>query len=170
MRVTNTKGRTHISGSAAVEVREVKQEAHNHDGGLWKPRGLWYEVDGDWRRWCKSEQPNWLVGKYLHRLKLGGERLLMIRTVAELDAFHERYATCWIGGQRPDRWEKPERDFLYPDWREVAAEYDGIEIAPYQWPRRLRLLWYYAWDCASGCIWRPRGARLALVGEIKGEK
>jgi len=35
----------------------------------------------------------------------------------------------------------------------VSKEYDGIEIAPYQWDARLSLIWYYGWDVASGCIW-----------------
>lgn len=28
-------------------------------------------------------------------------------------------------------------------------------ITPYCWPARMDpdLIWYYGWDCASGCIW-----------------
>lgn len=41
------------------------------------------------------------------------------------------------------------------DWIDVASRYSGIEIAPYQWKRRIHpsTFWYYTWDCASGCIW-----------------
>jgi hypothetical protein len=43
----------------------------------------------------------------------------------------------------------------YPsiDWNKVAEEYQGIIIAPYRWEHRLDMMWYYGWDCASGCIW-----------------
>lgn len=51
------------------------------------------------------------------------------------------------------------------DWKAVAKEYDGIEIDPYQYERRFSegFLWYYGWDCASGCVWRPRGLTFSLV-------
>jgi len=48
------------------------------------------------------------------------------------------------------------------DWEAVAKRYTGIEIEPYNWERRnsgpnnnysMSMLWYYGWDCASGCVW-----------------
>ena len=46
---------------------------------------------------------------------------------------------------------------MFIDWPKVAERYDGIIIAPYQWSRRLDgPMWYYGWDCASGCVWRAR--------------
>lgn len=40
------------------------------------------------------------------------------------------------------------------NWPMVADRYQGIVIAPYLWSRRMDGgLWYYGWDCASGCIW-----------------
>lgn len=41
---------------------------------------------------------------------------------------------------------------------------------PYQWSLRLDTdgllasTWYYAWDCASGVIWRPRNATVTYLG------
>jgi len=117
-----------------------------------KPIGFWYSVDGDWERWCESEQPDWLKGRYVHEVKLGEEDMVLIRDTLSLDLFHEKYfkGDRWTGGI---------------DWPSVAAEFDGIEIAPYQWGRRLDgncSRWYYGWDCASGCIWRPRGVEIVL--------
>lgn len=40
-----------------------------------------------------------------------------------------------------------------PDWENIAKEYDGIIIAPYQQSWRLIFSWYHGLDCASGCIW-----------------
>jgi hypothetical protein len=116
-----------------------------------KPLGLWYEVDGDWRRWVEDERLDWLKDRTLHRLILGDENILKLRGAGGLDDFTEQYRVpspdpLWLSSRI--------------DWPRVADEYDGIEIAPYVWSRRLELSWYYGWDCASGCIWRPRGARL----------
>lgn len=52
-----------------------------------------------------------------------------------------------------------ERPFvIWLDWAAIGKLYDGIIIAPYLWERRLNggAMWYYGWDCASGCIWNPR--------------
>jgi hypothetical protein len=54
------------------------------------------------------------------------------------------------------------------DWKRLAADFDGIIIAPYIWSCRLPMdrtgprhkvsNWYYPWDCASGCIWNGTAA------------
>ena len=51
------------------------------------------------------------------------------------------------------------------DWRKVAKKYDGIEINPMIYELRMMALsWYYGWDVASGCIWKPRKAKLIKIG------
>jgi len=42
---------------------------------------------------------------------------------------------------------------IYIDWGRVAEDYSGIEIAPYLYEARMKHMWYYGWDVASGCIW-----------------
>jgi len=121
-----------------------------------KPNGFWYEVDGDWQWWCAGEELGWLEGRKLYELTLDpAARLLEIRTVAEIDAFHAEYSRPLDGS----------RYSMYPEWGRVAERYDGIEIAPYLWERRLatEFMWYYGWDCASGCLWNPRGSTVRLV-------
>jgi hypothetical protein len=138
--------RTHVSKNPIARVRATKDV-----GEGMKPQGFWYEVDGDWRRWCGAEQPDWLEGRLLYAVDLGKTNVLKITTVEELDAFHAEYA----GGGR-----------LYDcDWRRLAKKYDAIEIAPYRYERRLdpNTMWYYPWDCASGVIWRPKGVKLRLL-------
>ena len=127
-----------------------------------KPKGLWYEVDGDWRRWCEAESFGDISKHTLFRLTLGEERMLNIRNVRQLDKFHDEYIksemhTSPIDGQ-------PFEFGLGIRWDRVALRFDGIEIAPYLWERRLAsgFIWYYGWDCASGCIWRPKGATLTI--------
>lgn len=44
-------------------------------------------------------------------------------------------------------------NFLTLDWPSITQVYKSLEISPYIWRARHELLWYNAWDVASGCIW-----------------
>ena len=147
--------RTHVSKSDSISVRAVKQRERAGD----KPHGFWYEVDGSWRDWCSSEQPDWLEDMHLHEVTLGDERILTVSNLADFAAFSKKYATSsglhWA------------REDQYIDWQQVVQEYDGIEIAPYFWERRMDCSWYYSWDVASGVIWRPKGVMVKLIGKVE---
>ena len=143
--------RHHLSSEPIQQLHAV--DPSEQGAGVYKPAGFWYEVDGDWRRWCASEMRGWLAGKFLYRLELGSERILSIRNIEEFDAFQRRFAAQ----RRPWPYEKE------PMWADVRdAGYDGVEIAPYLWERRLHRdsFWCYGWDCASGVIWTPQGTQL----------
>lgn len=114
-----------------------------------KPMGLWISVEGegDWQSWCESEG-------------FGADRLVWRAPVT----IRPDANVLWL---TPDLLTQFDREFGFerqwgsenqltdrsPDWREVARRYDGIVIAPYSWDHRLSLVWYYGWDCASGCVW-----------------
>ena len=120
-----------------------------------KPIGLWYAVGLSWAKWCMGEQPDWLARyKYLYRLDLDESNVLRLRTAEDVLWFNTQF------GRLESRWSSA------IDWRQVAARSSpaGIEIAPYQYDLRLdaRVCWYYGWDVASGCLWRPRGAILSV--------
>jgi hypothetical protein len=126
-----------------------------------KPKGLWYEVDGDWECWCTSEEFRIDEFKFVHRVDLGVAKILRLTTPEMIDEFTFEF------GIHPD-WSGDARFFYEIDWPNVAEDFDGIEIAPYQWERRLELStsWYYGWDCASGCIWSPApDTSVTLIGE-----
>lgn len=153
--------RTRIDRSAGpIAVRSTNPANQPTPTAYAKPIGFWYSVDGDWERWCESEMPGWLTDRHVHEVTLGQEDMVFIRDTLDLDLFHEKYfkGGRWSGGI---------------DWPSVAAEYDGIEIAPYLWARRLEgdcSRWYYGWDCASGCIWRPRGVEVVLCAAPSRQK
>jgi hypothetical protein len=136
-----------------------------HDGGarpagFHKPAGFWYEVDGDWRRWCYDEGAFLDSLRHFHAVELNDCQVLLVNTLAKLDAFHARYGQDFGTGRFPD---------IRINWDAVTAEYDGLEIAPYQWQRRLERdwMWYYGWDCAAGVIWRPRHATVTYLGPVE---
>jgi len=141
--------RTRIDSRAEVvaHVHRIAAQTIGH-----KPVGLWYSVNGDWERWCAEESPGWLESKFTHFVELGDENILTVSGVSQFDEFSQRF-----GAENPRCTTMPGID-----WAAVAEEYDGIEIAPYLWERRNENWcgWYYTWDCASGCVWRPKGIRL----------
>lgn len=111
-----------------------------------KPNGLWVSVQGpaDWLEWCDGEGfaterriPTEVTLK-------ADANILHISGPFELDAFTTEYRV--LGAYR---------SCTTINWGRVAAKYQGIIIAPYQWSRRMtdHTFWYYGWDCASGCIW-----------------
>lgn len=113
------------------------------DRGNFKPAGLWFDVDGDWRRWCEGE--SFHLGEFAYRniLTFDAERILRLKTAQDIDKFTKDF------GRRGRTYESEIQ------WQDVRERFSGIVIAPYCWARRLEphTFWYYGWDCASGCIW-----------------
>jgi hypothetical protein len=145
----------HFATLPVLSVYDVKQK--NRPAEEWichhtKPKGLWVSDEAaemGWREWCNAE--GFGLGVLEHEVVLApSANILRITSVAELDDFGAHYGKC------PDH--QYFRDEPCIMWGDVAQEYDGILITPYQWERRLETgsSWYYGWDCASGCIWRAR--------------
>lgn len=143
--------RTHMARSRDPIV--LTDKIASTGGAPYKPSGFWYEVDGDWRRWCEAEE--FSFGPYIHQVELNNCNMLFINSLNKFDDFNDLYIEK--GGYR----------YGSIDWARVAERYDGIEIAPYQWKRRLNRMWYYGWDCASGVIWRPRDAKVTYIGKYQ---
>jgi hypothetical protein len=122
-----------------------------------KPRGLWVSDDGckdNWQAWCLAEE--FLLGNltHIHAVEVAeSARLLILSSGKELERFTQTFG-------RPG---KNENDIFLIDWDQVRAQYDGLIITPYIWEKRLDLLWYYGWDCASGCLWNPDVVSIKLL-------
>lgn len=115
-----------------------------------KPHGLWVtpEDEDNWEWWSRAEQFNIenLDNRFVLQLHQSAE-ILWIKDANQLDKFAKDYSkTPGIPGFR---------DLYAIDWHKLAAEYQGVLIIPYIWQRRMDNLWYYSWDCSSGCIWDP---------------
>lgn len=137
--------RSHWSAKRfTYKARKYEQEVGR------KPSGFWYDVDGDWARFCRGDE--WNLDGLLYRYAVDVNAMLVLRVngLRELDGFHARFRAPDKYGIR-GRWDI--------DWPRLAKVYDGIEIAPYVWERRHELNWYYGWDCASGCIWNADAVR-----------
>jgi len=140
----------HYSDALITEVRPVTSHPRSAMG---KPSGLWVSVDDAWADWCAREQFG--CGAVVTEVTLRPDaNVCVIEGEAALRAFDADYAFGDRFGRRID-------------WSAVAAQYDGIVIAPYIWACRYDLDWYYGWDVASGCIWHPRAvATLAPATDV----
>lgn len=137
---------THYGASPVPHVFSVGQSPKPH----FKPHGLWVSVDEgsfSWPDYIESSD-SWAHRlRVVHDVRLARDaRILLIATVEDFDAFAGHYG-------RSERTAPPGYHY-YIAWKAVAEVYQGIVIAPYRYDRRFDGgLWYYGWDCASGCIW-----------------
>ena len=116
-----------------------------------KPVGLWFSVQGeyDWDWWCRGEDFRLDYLAYEHKIKLNKDaNILCMTDPAQLDYFTKKYPLS-LGYTFLDN------DTHQIDWPAVRKDYQGIIIPFYLWSCRLaqETMWYYGWDCASGCIW-----------------
>lgn len=162
--MTNMK-LVHYSDAPITTLREPNNPQQVNS----KPRGLWISDDADlennWRSWCLSEQFNHQNLTHEHDVTLNqNANVMVLRSAFEIDAFHREFS-------RGYSWQS-DRQSRAIDWPMVAERYDGIIITPYIWDRRLdgeASNWYYGWDCASGCIWRPRAIAAITLRHILDE-
>ena len=123
-----------------------------------KPKGLWYGCGDSWIEWIKLNLPGYLEkANYLYEVKLG-EEIIQISNDDEFDNFQSEFGFSSLDEQ------------VAINWKEIQEqEYNGIEICPYNWERRMSTNWYYPWDVASGCIWNLSGVSDIILLAEKGE-
>lgn len=153
---------THYGADPVLHVYLVAQSPVPH----FKPYGLWVSVDEgsiSWPDYIESSEAWACRLRVVHDVRLAPDaRILLIATAEDLDAFARRYG-------RNERITPPDY-YHYIDWKEVAEAYQGIVIAPYRYDRRFDGgLWYYGWDCASGCIWDADAIAAITVRTAKRE-
>ena len=123
-----------------------------------RPTGLWVSVVGD-RDW-PSLEPGDLRSQHQYEITLAGEATIrFIHDRAQLSEFTKRYGLKPRGERR-----------VAIDWTKVAAEHQGLIIAPYiaEHTRYSTLFWYRAWGCASGCIWKREAiCKIRLIREAE---
>jgi hypothetical protein len=136
----------HYSPRRVDVVQSLEQESIAH----FKPNGLWITIEGEdgWKDWCENNDWSKTSLKFAHDVLLSNDaKILRISSAADIYDLTDRYTPA------------KSRDHPYSmrmiEWKRVAKDYQGILIVPYIWSERLSETnrWYYAWDCASGCIW-----------------
>lgn len=140
---------THWSAEA-LPVLENREQEYAHTSEYAKPNGFWLSDESaemSWSTWC--EENDFRRDRLTTRIEFEVDmtNVLHLKTPSELREFAAHYNYPYRWGSYVD----------YPiRWQNVAKDYKGILITPYQWECRLAeqtLTWYYPWDCASGCFW-----------------
>lgn len=154
---------THYSSGPVSHVYSVAQSPVPQ----FKPNGLWVSVNDGGRSWPAylEAEAAWAAYRlrFVHSVRpAAAARILVLASLADFDAFAAQY-----GIRLPSA---PPDFYHYVDWARVAADYQGIVIAPYRYDRRYeRGLWYWGWDCASGCIWDADAVAAITVRASKRE-
>lgn len=137
-----------------------------------KPFGLWYWIGTEWLEWVASNQDNWLSERYLkhYAIELDTSQMLVLTSPDAIRKFHADFNVRkyqeFLELPTNDQWIL---DRVGVNWDAVAEQYSGIEINPYRYDDLrydIQYLWYYGWDCSSGCIWRPEIIRALTPIEI----
>ncbi|MBN2242050.1 MAG: hypothetical protein JW793_05115 [Acidobacteria bacterium] len=170
--------------SHPVKLKGMRYAQSGHP----KPNGLWFDVDGSWKRWCEAARFRLQGLRYRHIVTvLDASRVLFLGKAEQIDLFTQRYGHNLSGHIQP--LQSPEeidafarrygRDLLsdileqfsrYIQWSEVAKKYAGIIIKPYFTKRSRNHLWYYGWNCSGGCIWDTSIIRLGRPRRMDGPR
>jgi hypothetical protein len=140
----NTKysnSRIIMSHEPEIKFREKKQQEKGY-----KPNGLWYGIGPSWVNFVRSEMPT-RETEHVFKIDIDESKMKIIRNYEDLLEFEKEYSTPIEGMYSFNN------RYRYIDWERVARDYSGIEIAPYISEARMKHMWYYGWDLASGCIW-----------------
>ena len=124
-----------------------------------KPDGFWYGFGDEWIDW--TEIAGQYKGEYVYEVDINGSKILQIKDHSEIIEFTKEYGSS----------EQIIPGIIFSiDWPKIEVKYDGIEINPYIGQARWnKILWYYSWDVASGCIWNLDKVKIRLVGLLKDE-
>ncbi len=149
-------------------LEKLDKEFHKARNGCFftrtKPIGFWlsvedYDDDQTWKTWCEAEEFGLerLAHRYLVNLS-SEAKILHLKTTKDIKDFGLEYQgndQASFSRFMKERGEEPYAYVYEIRWEEVMKKWDGIIIAPYNWDCRFpsETMWYYGWDCASGCIW-----------------
>lgn len=151
-----------------------------------KPNGLWFDVNGSWKRWCEAAQFRLEALHYRHPVTiLDTSRVLFLSNAKDIDTFTNEYGHNLSSHIQPLQSSEDRATFarqygsdLFGDilgqfsnfilWGEVAEKHSGIIIRPYSRSRSQTYLWYYGLNCACGCIWDTSVVRLGKPRSMAG--
>ena len=122
-----------------------------------KPIGAWFSpVEGKvpaWRQWCEWER--WSPGSYTHQYRFSNIPYCTLPQAVKGEGQGKVLLIDTVDGVWDLQWKFRGKDDYRLRWDELGKMVSGISIVPYQYDLRTALRWYYPWDVASGCIWKP---------------
>jgi hypothetical protein len=148
-------------------MKKLKNNYYNKQGTL-KPNGFWYSIGSKWLDFkLKSKWNNEGISKKgqeyhlkkpltMYKIKFynkkytalpDDEKVLLVDTCDKLIKFNKKYSK--------------KKGISFIEWEKVSQDYAGIEFRNFNRikkelkKRKIEIIWYWALDIDSGCIWRP---------------
>ena len=147
-----------LSNKKIEELYPQSQVPPTEYNSYQKPSGLWYGCGTEWLNFADTGLPGYLNNvNYIYEIEIS-DSVLKIDSNEDFDTFYWHFHQPYSRGSISNP----------INWPEVKGEYDGIEICPYLYKKRMDFDWYYPWDVASGCIWNPKGIKkISPIAEKK---
>jgi hypothetical protein len=123
---------------------------NGNNGTNIKPSGLWYSCGAAWMDWIEKEGEHERKHKYIHKLEVNDNNILVLSTTKQINRFNDKYK---VG--------------KCIDWGRVSGDYSGIEFNPYFPKLGKKYVWYGCVDVASGCIWDVSIIKKTSISYIK---
>ena len=113
-----------------------------------KPIGLWYDINGSWKDWCKDNEYESGLNNKSFILDIDTSKILLIDSLEKIEQLHAEFYFV-------PEWAKKMNDPVeYIEWKRVAQIYDGVEMNPFlELGLGTKYHWQSNWDVESGCIW-----------------
>ena len=143
---------SHFSEDGIVFNDQMKYDLHQR-GEFFKPHGLWLSDESGeegWKNWCEGEGFRTETLNVERKFKVDLENVIVLDSLEKLVSFHMLFNQALPG---MEKFNSPGKYNSQINWGDVAKVCSGIVIAPYHYEARMNYMWYYGWDCASGCIW-----------------
>ena len=110
-----------------------------------KPNGFWYSLGSSWYEWCMSGDSACLLGGYLFEVEIDRSKIAKIDgSDREVKQLEKKY---------PQKNKPLIEKMSHPDWKSMSKDFKGFEVSRFGRDRLKSSMWYYGWDCSSGCIW-----------------
>tara|TARA_Y100000310_G_C20484886_1_gene716421 strand:+ start:337 stop:957 length:621 start_codon:yes stop_codon:yes gene_type:complete len=161
--------RTHLSnhfGKAKITLTDspLDLKSNYEQSGTMKPNGIWYGCGTTWLKFIDREMSGWtpVFGTQIWSLKIDMSNVKELTTTKEIDRFSMHYKDAEKYYRMHD---------VHVDWSLAEHHFDGIECCPYpvgDWEFKMKYMWYYGIDIASGCIWNTKAiTHSMLAAEFK---
>ena len=154
--INENKRFIHYSGKPLNNIETREQLNKRSEERQFKPIGLWISTDDEtgWKHWCELEDWGLDRLKYRHEVTLEKDaEILHIHSTNDVRNFSKVFGLKNL--------ELADNLNMYINWKKVAKKWQGIMILPYIYSYRLfDHMWYYGWDCDSGCIWDKEAVKL----------
>ena len=160
--------RTHLSnhfGKAKITLTSspLDLESNYEQSATMKPNGIWYGCGTTWLEFIDTQMSGpGANDTQIWSLKIDMSDVKELTTTKEIDRFSWHYKDPMKYNIMKD---------VHIDWSLVGPHFDGIECCPYpvgDWDFKMKYMWYYGIDMASGCIWNTKAiTHSMLVAELK---